>query len=271
MSQYKVIAMDLDGTLTNSQKVITPRTHAALMNASKMGVKLLLASGRPTVGIMALAHQLGLARSGGYVLSYNGAQILNCTTGEVPVATWFNRGFVPSVCRFAAKHGITVLSYDDRGVVTEHPDDPYVAEEARINGIPVNQVESLVEYLNFPMNKLLLVGDPDKLAAVEPLMKKKYQGRLNVYRSQPFFLEVVPLGVDKAASLKLLLDKMGLTPAELMTFGDGWNDKSMIELAGMGVAMGNAVDEVKAVANYITDDNDHDGVGKAVEKFVLNQ
>ena len=105
----------------------------------------------------------------------------------------------------------------------------------------------------------------------EELMQQEFAGKLSICRSAPFFIETMPLGVGKDTSLEILLRAKGLTPANLMACGDGWNDLPMIRLAGMGVAMGNAQPPVKAAANYLTADNDHDGVGLAVEKFILNE
>ena len=102
-------------------------------------------------------------------------------------------------------------------------------------------------------------------------MQQEFAGKLSICRSAPFFIETMPLGVGKDTSLEILLCAKGLTPANLMACGDGWNDLPMIRLAGMGVAMGNAQPPVKAAANYLTADNDHDGVGLAVEKFILNE
>ena len=102
-------------------------------------------------------------------------------------------------------------------------------------------------------------------------MQQEFAGKLSIYRSAPFFIETMPLGVEKAASLNMLLQVLGLTPAELMACGDGWNDLPMIEFAGLGVAMGNAVPPVKAAAGFVSTDNDHDGVGVAVERFILGR
>ena len=102
-------------------------------------------------------------------------------------------------------------------------------------------------------------------------MQQEFAGKLSICRSAPFFIETMPLGVGKDTSLEILLRAKGLTPANLMACGDGWNDLPMIRLAGMGVAMGNAQPPVKAAAKYLTADNDHDGVGLAVEKFILNE
>ena len=144
-------------------------------------------------------------------------------------------------------------------------------EEARINKIPVRQVENLPAEIQYPINKLLLTGDPVDMPHVEELMQQEFAGKLSIYRSQPFFIETMPLNVEKAASLELLLRSKGLTAASLMACGDGWNDLPMIRFAGLGVAMGNAQAPVKTAADVLTADNDHDGVGLAVEKYILNE
>ncbi|MBE5036766.1 HAD family phosphatase [Subdoligranulum sp. DSM 109015] len=269
--QYKVLALDLDGTLTNSQKQITPRTEAALCKAAARGVRIVLASGRPTVGVQPLADQLNLAENGGCILSYNGGRIVDCKTGQTLVQHAFPPELVEPVCDFAHEAGIVALTYDAQGILTEDPDNPYVQEEARINGISARKVDDLARTVNFPINKLLLVGDPERMPHAEELMQQRFAGKLSIYRSQPFFIETMPLGVEKAASLALLLRTMGLSDKNLMACGDGWNDLPMIRYAGLGVAMGNAVPPVKSAADYVTADNDHDGVGLAVEKFILEE
>ena len=176
---------------------------------------------------------------------------------------------IDPVCIFARYWNVMPLTYDAKGIVTEDAANPYVGEEARINKIPARQVENLPAEIQWPINKLLLVGDPVDMPHVEELMQQKFAGKLSIYRSAPFFIETMPLGVEKSASLALLLKNMGLGPENLMACGDGWNDLPMIRYAGMGVAMGNAVPEVKQAAKYVTADNEHDGVGLAVEKFIL--
>lgn len=269
--QYRVLALDLDGTLTNTEKKITPRTKAALLQAAALGVHLVLASGRPTVGIEKLAKELSLAENGGYILSYNGGRIVDCASGAVLVDHAFPPAVVGEVCAFARENGATALTYDARGVLSEHPDDPYVQEEARINGIPAHRVRDLAAAVDFPVNKFLLVGSPAHMPHVEEKMQQQFAGRLSIYRSQPFFIETMPLGIEKSASLAVLLDRLGLAPENLMACGDGWNDLPMLQFAGLGVAMGNAVPEVRMAAGFVSADNDHDGVGLAVEKFILKE
>ena len=269
--QYKVLALDLDGTLTNSEKIITPRTKAALMEAAARGVCIVLASGRPTVGIEPLARELELQKYGGCILSYNGGKIIDCKTSHVLVQHAFPPDLIEPVCTFSRYWNVVPLTYDTHGIITENASSPYVQEEARINKSPVRQVENLPATVNYPINKLLLTGDPVDMPHVEELMQQEFAGKLSICRSQPFFIETMPLGVGKDTSLEMLLRAKGLTAANLMACGDGWNDLPMIRCAGMGVAMGNAQAPVKAAADYQTADNDHDGVGLAVEKFILSE
>ena len=268
---YRVLALDLDGTLTNSEKIITPRTKQALLEAADAGTTVVLASGRPTVGIWPLARELELEKRGGCILSYNGGKIIDCKTGQTLVQHAFPPEVIPTVCTFARYWNVVALTYDANGIVTEQPDNPYVQEEARINKIPVRKVDDLAAEITWPINKLLLVGDPVDMPHVEELMQQEFAGRLSIYRSAPFFIETMPLGVEKSASLSLLLKVMGLSPKDLMACGDGWNDLPMIQFAGLGVAMANAVPQVRAAADFVTKDNDHDGVGLAVEKFILGR
>lgn len=137
--------------------------------------------------------------------------------------------------------------------------------------MPVVEVPDLAQATTFQTPKCLLVDDPEKLVKVEALMKEKFPN-LSIYRSEPYFLEIMPQGIDKAFSLGILLEQQGLTAQNLLSCGDGFNDLSMIQYAGMGVAMQNAQEVVKAAANYVSPyTNDEDAVALAIEKFVLNR
>lgn len=271
MSDIKVLALDLDGTLTNSQKIITPRTRAALDAAMAKGVTVVLASGRPTVGIQPLAEELSLAEKGGCILSYNGGTIVDCKTGAVLYQQRLDPALIPELCSFARSQNVTILTYDDNGIVTEHPEDKWAQIEGNICKIPLQKVEDLAKYVDYPICKMLIALDPERIDHVEPLAAKRFEGRLGVYRSCAYFIELVPLGIAKDASLRALMHRFGLHRENLMACGDGMNDASMLRYAGVGVAMQNADKAVKWIANYVTEnDNDHDGVAEAIEKFILN-
>lgn len=266
---YKVLVLDIDGTLTNSKKEITKETKKALRAAQENGVVVVLASGRPTPGIVPLADELELDKFGGYILSFNGAVITDYQNKEIVYETVLPDGEVEKLYQSSKDHGVTIVSYKEGAIVTEDDADQYVAIEARINKMPVRKVENFVAHLTDPVTKCLMVGDGDYLAKVEVDMRVAYGDHLNVYRSEPFFLEIMPQNIDKAYSLGKLLEHIGLTKEEMIACGDGFNDLSMIKYAGLGVAMGNAQPVVKESANYIAPTNDEDGVAHVVNEFIL--
>ena len=270
MSKIKVLALDLDGTLTNDQKIVTPRTRAALDAAIAQGVTVVLASGRPTAGILPLAKDLGLDKKGGCILSYNGGKIVDCATGETLYEKTLDPAVVPELCAFAAAQDVAVLTYNREGIVCERDKDEWANKECFTTKLPMIHVDDLASYVDYPICKMLVTLDPARRDAVCAAGQQQFQGRVDLYPSSPFFIEAVPLGVAKDGSLAALLEHMGLTRDNLMACGDGLNDRSMIAFAGVGVAMQNAEQPVKDVADYVTAaDNNHDGVAEAVEKFIL--
>lgn len=264
---YRAIALDLDGTLTNQDKVVTPKTREALHRARAAGAVIILASGRPTYGIMPVAECLELTRRGGYILSYNGGNIVDAKTGEKCFAQTLPETVLPLLHDYAQQKGHALLGYVGKEIVTEQPDDPYVKEESRINKMGIRKVENLLEALEPHPTKLLMTGTPADMLRAEQELDHTIGDKMDVFRSAPFFLELVPRGIDKARSLARLLAMINLTPADLMAFGDGYNDLSMLKLAGMGVAMENAAPEVRAEADYVTLSNEEDGVAAALQHF----
>ena len=264
---YRAIALDLDGTLTNHDKVVTPKTRKALLQAEAEGVVIILASGRPTYGIEPVAECLELDKRGGYILSYNGGNIVNAKTGEKLFAQFLPDEVIPILYRYAKEKNHALLGYAGNEIITEMPDDQYVKEESRINKMNIRKVENLFEALEPQPTKLLMTGDPADMLKAENELSEILGDRMDIFRSAPFFLELVPKGIDKAKSLLRLLSKINLTPADMIAFGDGYNDLSMLKLAGMGVAMQNAAPEVRAEADYITLSNEEDGVAAALEHF----
>ena len=264
---YRAIALDLDGTLTNHEKVVTPKTREALLKAASEGAVIILASGRPTYGIEPVAECLKLNQRGGYILSYNGGNIVNAQTGEKLFSQFLPDEVIPELYAYAKEHDHALLGYAGNEIITEMPDDEYVKEESRINKMNIRKVDNLFEALEPHPTKLLMTGAPTLMLKAEEELVEKLGDKMDIFRSAPFFLELVPKGIDKAKSLTRLLAKINLTPSDLIAFGDGYNDLSMLKLAGMGVAMENAAPEVRAEADYVTLSNEEDGVAAALEHF----
>ncbi len=266
---FRVLVLDLDGTLTNSKKEVTPRTLEALLEVQKRGVKIVLASGRPTYGVAPVADELGLDKYGGYILSYNGGEIVNWQTKEILYENILDPVLIPYLYWCAKKNDFAIVTYHNEFVLTENPEDEYVLKEALLNVMKIKPVEHFLSAITFPITKCLIVGEPSRLIVLEKEMFDQLKGRMGVYRSEPYFLELVPKGIDKATSLQILLHGIGSSADEMIACGDGFNDISMIKLAGLGVAMANAQLEVQENADFITVSNDEDGIAQVVEKFLL--
>lgn len=266
--EYKIVVLDLDGTLTNKKKEITPRTREVLIRAQGKGVKVILASGRPTYGIVPLAEKLELSKYEGYILAYNGGEIIDWKTGEIMYKNLLEHDVLPYLYKCAKDNNFAIVTYDGEYVLTENPEDEYVLKEALLNVMKIKKVDNFLEAVKHPIAKCLIVGDPTRLAELEKEMYEHLKDRMGVFRSEPYFLELVPKGIDKAQSLAVLLEELNMSKDEMIAIGDGFNDLSMIKFAGMGIAMENAQQIVKDNANFITLSNEEDGVAYAIEKFI---
>lgn len=266
--KYKLLVLDLDGTLTNSQKEVSTRTKSALIRAQQRGITIVLASGRPTYGIVPLAEELQLAKYGGYILSFNGGTIINWKTKEVIHQSVISSEMIPLLHKIAAKNELEIITYQNENIISETSENEYIQYEAFLNKMHIHVVEKFTDVVSSPIPKCLIVGKPEKLKQLEAEMNSIFRHELSIYRSEPFFLEIMPLHIDKAKSLQKLLHHTGFTREEMMACGDGFNDLSMIEFAGMGIAMANAQTVVKEASDYVTLSNEEDGVAHAVELFL---
>ncbi len=269
--QYSLLALDLDGTLTNSQKQVTLRSRQAIDAALDLGVCVTLASGRPVLGIAPLALSLGLFGRNAYILAYNGAQLIRCETNEVVWERTVGLDAIQTAFTFAKQKGLASLCYDEEGIITEMPDDPNVQKEAYNNGIPIRRVEDLRSMIKTPQPKVMVVGDPSLLGPAREELQVLLGDRADASFSEPCFMEITAKGVQKAASLDVLLSLLGKERSSLMVVGDGLNDVPMLAIAGLAVAMDNSSLEVKAHAHVVTASNDDDGVALAIEKHILGR
>lgn len=264
----KVLVLDIDGTLTNSQKDISPPTKKGIINTMERGHKVILASGRPTYGMRRYEQELELDKYGGYLLSFNGGKIINCRTGEVVYQRTLSFAMIPSLYEYAKRNRCGLITYFGDNIISAFEPDEYIELEARINGMEIKVVDNFKKYVDFDVNKCIMTAPPEHATVCEKELNEKYGDILSVYRSEPFFIEIMPKNVDKATSLDKMLETIGLTRENAICCGDGFNDITMIEYAGVGVAMGNAQPAVKKVADYITETNDNDGLVQVINEFI---
>ena len=262
-----VLALDLDGTLTDSKKRISERTKESIDKFIAAGGTVALASGRPTFGVMPVAKILELDKKGGYILSYNGGCFLDCKNNKQLFMKELTHEYLPILEKQAKDFGINLMTYNGDKAYALDIDEQYYMIEININHFIRVKANPLTPQITFPIIKCLMTADGDYLAKVEKEMKKYWEGKLNIVRSEPYFLEVTEVGIDKASTITNMVKKLGKSVDNLICCGDGFNDLSMIQAAGIGVAMANAQERVRAAADYITKSNDVDGIVDVVENL----
>lgn len=268
--KYKLLALDVDGTLLNEEHTVSKRTMAALRKAQQLGVRIVLASGRPVHGLMPVARLLELGLYRGFVMAYNGAVVVDAASGATVFERRVDPAMLPYLEKKARKNGFAMLTYHGNRLLTDNAADPHVQAEAALNGMEVEEVGELAAAVDFSPHKCVLVSDDEEaLCGLEAHWKKRLAGVLDVFRSEPFFLEVVPCTVEKANTLGVLLEQLNLKRDEVMAIGDGPADVAMLQLAGMGVAMGHSPEAVKVCADRTTATTAEDGVAQAVEQLIL--
>ncbi len=270
--KYKLLVLDVDGTLLNEAKEISKRTLAALLKVQHMGVRIVLASGRPTYGLLSIAKTLELGNFGGFIVSYNGCQIINAQNGKILFERRINPEMLPYLEKKAHKNGFALVTYQDNTLITNAPDNDFIRKEAKLNDLIIIDEEEFSTSIDFAPCKCMLVSDDEEaLIDLENHWKKRLDGTLDAFRSESYFLEVVPPGVDKANTLGVLMEQLGVAREEVIAIGDGVCDVTMLQLAGLGIAMGHSQDSVKVCADYVTASNEEDGVAQAVEKLILSE
>lgn len=275
----KVIIMDVDGTLTNSQKVVTPQTKEALIKAEENGAILILASGRPTSGLMDLARELKMDQYHGLLVSYNGSKVVDCETME----TLFNQALSVEEGKAVLEHmkkfdrvrpmidrdGYMFVNnvYDNMIQWKGKPFD-VIQYESRGGKFKLCEIDDLAAFVDFPLNKILTTSDSEYLQAHYQEMMEPFKDTLSCMFTGDFYFEFTAQGIDKAKALDTVLIPMGYKREEMIAFGDGHNDASMVKYAGIGVAMENAVQDLKDIADEITLSNEEDGIAVSLYKHM---
>lgn len=268
---YKLIALDMDGTLLTTDKRVSEKNKAAIKAAEANGVKIVLASGRPIIGITKYLNELDLLKDEDYVLSFNGGLVQNTKTQEIVSKLPLKGKDLKNIYKVSKELNINIHAFSAKDGLITPKSSQYTEHEATINGIEINikdfndvdDEEDIIKVMMIDPQEIL---DP----AIEKLPAEVYE-KYSVFKSAPFFLEFTNKEVDKGLGLKKLGEYLGIKKEEIIACGDAGNDLSMVKYAGLGVAMGNAIKEVKEVANFITTSNDEDGIANVIEKFILNK
>lgn len=265
---YQVIALDIDGTVRNSKKEITPETKKVLLELQEKGVMVVVASGRCTYGVLPTAQELKLDQYGGYIITFNGCQSIECKTGKIIDNHYLPLDLPGKVLEFSKSIGGDFLMYHDTYLVSDNIQNPHVQNEARINALELKEVKDLSAYSKEKLNECFIAADPELLKKILPEAKRMFGDSANIFRSEPYLLSFVPLGTEKGTGLKAILEYHNIPREASAAFGDAYNDISMIQYAGLGVAMGNAEDPIKEAADFVTKSCDEDGIAYALHKFL---
>ena len=266
---YKLIALDMDGTLLNSQKELTSRVRSAISSAKEQGIKVVLASGRPFEGMLPTLKELGLDGDEDYALTYNASLILKVACGTIVNQAILKGQDAIELYAMAQKLGVNILAYSlTRGLITPKQ-NTYTDYEARLNGIEFTEFDFNLLEKDEDILKVMMIDEPDLLSDAINRLPQSLQSKYSMARSLPFFFEFMNIDSNKGKGMEALTAHLGLNPEQIICVGDAANDLEMIKYAGLGVAMENATDEVKAHANYITASNDNDGVAHVFEKYIL--
>ncbi|HAA24964.1 MAG TPA: Cof-type HAD-IIB family hydrolase [Ruminiclostridium sp.] len=263
--KYKLLAVDVDGTLLNSRREITMLTKQSIQKAIEKGIVFTICSGRPVQGVKLITDMLEIDIP---VITYNGAMVI--VDDKVIFSCTMQKEDVLHIERLGQEWGTTIAIWAGNRLFVNKLNERAL-KYAQISGVSPQIYTDVMEPVSMGVSKVLWYDEIERINGFERRLNGLLSPSVNVHTSQPIFLEFVDRNVSKAVALEKMGEHYGIRREEMIAVGDGFNDLAMIEYAGLGVAMGNAPEEVKNAADYITFSNDEDGVAKVIEVFVLNQ
>ena len=265
---YKAVFLDMDGTLLHSDHSVSESTIRTIRTLTDKGIWVILVSARPLNAVLPTFHEIGIpdvfpiiTLNGSYIVEK--AQPIFQATIDLPT--------VVAVAEQVRPFKATIAYYLQKEWYSE-VDDAWTEHEQKIMDVRI-KVGPLAELVRdwaargIAPNKMMVMSEPPAIAEIQQHLRSIYDGQLNIYPSKPTYLEVMDKLGSKSNAVKFVSERLKLDPSEIVAMGDNYNDIEMIKFAGMGVAMGNAPDDIKAIADFVTDTNNDDGVRKALEKF----
>ena len=265
---YKLIALDMDGTLLREDKTISEETKYKLACAKEKGVKVVLATGRPIEGVKRYLEEPDLQNEGDYAVSYNGALVQDTYTKEAISKTTLKGSDLHMLYELSRELKVNIHAFSKLGCITPVL-TKYSELEGEINGIDVLVMDYKEVEDDEDIIKIMMVDEPAVLSEAIKYLPEWIYEKYTVVRSAPYFLEFLNKKVDKGAGVRALAEKLGIDQSEVICVGDAGNDEHMIRYAGLGVAMGNAFPEIKEMADFITKTNEEDGIAHVIDKFIL--
>lgn len=267
----KILFTDLDDTLLNRKKQITPENALAIEEALDRGHKIVINTGRPLGGTLEQIQHLRLNRNGCYAVAYNGGLIYDCYTKEIIYKKSIPLPYVRYIFQQTRQAGIHCQTYNNNYLLAEK-DSPFLQFYVAKTHMKYQIDPDLTEHLTEEPIKVLAIHDdcPEKLHIYRSSMENWAKGKISLFFSSNTYLEHVAEGVSKGAAMKILCQKLHVPIVNTIGAGDAENDITMLQTAHIGVAMKNAAPQVKSAAGYITEnDCDHSGLAEIIKKFLL--
>lgn len=267
----KLIALDLDDTLLNDSREISDENVHVLRRAASLGIYVVLCSGRAEDAILPFVRRLDLAgtQSGRYIIAVNGCSIFDMHKRE----RIYNKKVPADVLLYADRMAREMGYYSEvygPDVIYAEKATEWTRLDSEMCNVRLEVVEDYENFLRQGFVKMLIAGEPDKLQVLQKKLRDGLGTRANVFVSKPYFLEVLPANCGKGQAVNFLADHLGISRKETIGFGDSMNDEDMIRECGYGVAMCNGFEEIKALADFVTEKtNDENGVGDFLKKYVL--
>jgi len=265
--QYKMVALDLDGTLLPHNLELSERVEATLARVQARGVWVTIASGRGYPSLLPWVERLHIAAP---VVGYQGARVTDPATHRTVRDYPFSSDLIPELVAYARAQDLSLTLYHDDEIYSEEKrqsDDFY----DRWFGLPVHLVPSLLGALPGDPTKFLITDEPARLDCLQPDIEARFTGKLQIVRSHPLFIEGLASGISKASALAWICEQAGFSAGEVIAIGDSGNDVEMLRWAGVGVAMGNASPDALAAADLVAPSVDDDGVAHILGKLVLGE
>ncbi len=264
---YRLIAVDLDDSLLGSDAKISGANKDALFAARDKGVHITIATGRMIDSAMPFIEEMKIDIP---VITYQGAFIKDIHTGETLVRKSVPMDYVHRIIDECRKRNLHLQAYDEITYFFDK-DNEYSRYYHRMSGIQGQEAGDLKQFLKEEPMKLLVIAEPEIIQKHVEDFQKQFGDQLQVLISRPPYLEFTSGEATKGKALAKLGDMLKIPQEEIIAIGDSYNDISMIDYAGLGVAMGNAPEEVKSYAKYIARGNDEDGVADVVERFIIRK
>ena len=263
--KYRLIATDMDGTLLQPDDTISTATLKAIEKAREKGVVFTLSTGRPVQGVKKYIDLLGLDCP---VITYNGAVVVHSGTGDILFSQDMDKEDARLVYNLALEKGVMFILWSKNRLYASELGEKSAFYE-QITSTKANLLTDFDSLLERGITKFLWYDEPEILDEYIEQLKHSHLKDTTFIKSRAYFMEFFSAQTSKAVALAKLGEYYGISQQEIIAIGDQTNDLSMIEYAGLGVAMGNGVDKVKNAADYVTASNTEDGVAKVIEKFVL--